>query len=52
MTVEALDHYVGGLDESGRTVAPFQLKFAYGFSGNDRRDLSVFQGEHDLGKQA
>ena len=50
--VEALDHYVGGLDESSGGVAFFQLEFADCVGCDDGGDVGVAQGEDDFGEEA
>ena len=50
--VEALDHHVSRLDESGRRVSFFQPQFAHGVGGNNGGDVSFADGEDDLGEQA
>src|SRR6266702_6060988 len=50
--VEALDHHVGGLDESGGGVAFLQLQLAHCVGGDDGGDVAVDEGEDDLGEEA
>jgi hypothetical protein len=49
---EALDHHVGGLDESSRGVAFLQLKLAHSICGDDCRHVRVPDSKHDLGEKA
>ena len=50
--VEALDHHVGGLDESGGGVALFKLELAHCVGGDDGGDVGVAYGEDDFSEEA
>ena len=51
LVVEALDHYVGGLDESGCSVTLLQGQFADGARRDDRRNVKSSRADYDLGEQ-
>ena len=50
--VEALDHYVGGLDESRCCLAFFQLELTDCICGDDCGDVGVSNSEDDFGEEA